>query len=224
MRAFAKFLDLDQSLLSKIMRGERKISKQVAIKVGPKLGLKPTEIENSIGKSSAINCFSPLENDEFSSISDWYHFAIIELSKTKNFKPDAVRIAKRLGIHTVEVRAAIERLQRLGLVRFENGTWSLNSANNSWSNNQSTTEARRILQRSLLEKSLDAIETIPFELRDNGSLTVAINKNRLPEFKEKLKQIRQELGTFFQADSSFDEVYQLTLSFFPLTKNSGDLE
>jgi hypothetical protein len=54
---------------------------------------------------------------------------------------------------------------------------------------------------------------------------VAINPKRLPEFKEKLKQVRMELAEFFQPDGeqNLDEVYQLTLSFFPLTNfKSGE--
>jgi uncharacterized protein (TIGR02147 family) len=223
MRAFAKFLGIDQSLLSKIMKGERKISKASALSLGAKIGLKPSEIDEALGATKAGVQFHRLADDQFSSIASWYHFALLELSKTKGFRSDAQKIANRLGIHIEEARSAIERLQRLGLIRLEKGTWSLNSANNTWTNNQVTTEARKLLQKSLLEKSIDAIETVPFEMRDNGSLTVAVNKKRLPEFKQKLKQIRQELGSFFQSDSELDEVYQLTVSFFPLSKIEGDL-
>lgn len=51
-------------------------------------------------------------------------------------------------------------------------------------------------------------------------MTVAINTQRLPEFKDKLKEMRKVLADFFQADGekNLDEVYQLTVSFFPLTR------
>ena len=51
------------------------------------------------------------------------------------------------------------------------------------------------------------------------ALTIAIDKERLPEFKEKLKAIRYELADFFQPEgnSNLNEVYQLTMALFPLT-------
>lgn len=39
MRAFALYLQVDHSLLAKIFRGERNISKNMSFKVGEKLGL-----------------------------------------------------------------------------------------------------------------------------------------------------------------------------------------
>jgi len=57
-------------------------------------------------------------------------------------------------------------------------------------------------------------------LREHGSLTVAINKKRMPEFKEKLRIFRMEIGDFLQEDGEFDEVYQFTCSLFPLTEIS----
>ena len=222
MRAYASFLEIDQSLLSKIMRGERSISKENSRRLGFKLGLGPAEVNVLLKKSPTTERYLPLDDDSFNLIADWYHFAILELIKTRSCKSDIKLMAKKLGIHVEEARTAIERMQRMGLIRQDRNTFSLSSASNTWTNTHATSEARKRLQKSLLERSLAAIETVPFELRENGSLTVAINKSRLPEFKEKLKRIRQELGEFFQQDTQLDEVYQLTLAFFPLTKINGD--
>jgi len=221
MRAFAKFLDIDQSFLSKFMRGQKSISTETALALSRKLGLKPSSLNNE--KNVTVkDTFLPLLDDEFAVISDWYHFAILELSKTRKFKSDAKVIAQRLGIHVEEARSAIDRLRRIGLIRLEDGNFTLNAPNNTWTNSQATSDARKLLQKRLLDRGITAIETVPFELRENGSLTVAIEKKRLPEFKQKLAKIRLELGDFFQASSNLDEVYQLTISFFPLTKIEGD--
>lgn len=220
MRAYAKFIDVDQSLLSKVLRGERVLSIKNAQTVLLKLGFRLSDL-NSADKISRDE-YIQLSHDIFAFISDWYHFAILELSKTKKFSTDPARIAKRLGIHVEEARGAIERLQRLGFVEIKNSKWVLLKPNNNWTNNQVTTEARRSLQRSLLQKSIEAIDTISFTERDNGSLTVAVDKNRISEFKEKLAQVRTELGEYFQAKGDFNEVYQLVVAFFPLTKIEGD--
>jgi len=212
LRAYAKFLETDQSLLSKILRDERRISKKAAARLGAKLGIRPSEI------AEKKETFLPLADDEFAAISEWYHFAILELFKTKGFAPTAAHVAKRLGLHITEAQAALERLHRLGIIRLEKKRATLNSKNNSFTNNAATTEARKLLQKRLLEKSLEAVELVPFAERDHGSLTVAIDPKRMPEFKEKLRQVRQELGEFFQPEGKGEEVYQLQISFFPLTR------
>jgi uncharacterized protein (TIGR02147 family) len=224
MRAFAKFLEIDQSLLSKIMRGQRILSPKNALKIGAKLGVSPSLAKSWVRTKSSKKgkeTFLSMSDDEFNFLSDWYHFAILELAKTTSFKPEAKTIAKRLGIHVDEARAAVERLCRLGIVRIEDGRWYATAKGYSWFNDKFTSEPRRRLQKGFLERGLDAIENIPFHLRENGALTVAIDRGRLGEFKEKLKQVRQELGEFFQSDGELDEVYQLTISFFPLTRIEG---
>lgn len=221
LRAFAKYLDINQSFLSKLLKGQRAITKDFAISVGPKLGLKPSQVKALFASgSSLLPGFISLSDDEFDLLSSWHHFAIIELSKTNNFDANELKISQRIGVHVAEVRDALERLQRLNFIQIKKGKLKLLTPNTTWSNSKKTSEARKQFQKTLLEKSLEAIDTIPFDLRENGSVTVAINKKRMPEFKEKIKEMRIELANFFQkeGEKDLDEVYQLTISFFPLTK------
>jgi transcriptional regulator with XRE-family HTH domain len=221
LRAFAKFLNIDQSFLSKLLKGQRAVTAELAETLAPKLGIRLQEVKLLVKNgANAMPGFLPLSDDEFEFISEWKHFAILELAKTDDFDSDPLFIAQRLGIHVEEVRDALSRLERMNFIRFVSGKIKILSPNHSWSNNKKTSVSRQKLQRDLLEKSLYALDHVPFELRDNGSLTVAINPDRLPEFKEKLKEIRKELADFFQKDGedSMTEVYQLTMSLFPLTK------
>lgn len=58
-----------------------------------------------------------LKEDHFKIISDWYHFAIVELMTTQNFRSDLIWISKKLNITLIESTEAIERLTRLGLIK-----------------------------------------------------------------------------------------------------------
>lgn len=227
LRAFAKYLEIDQSHLSKLLKGQRPITKEIAVNVGPKLGLRAAQVKE-LFKSGAATMpgFLTLSDDEFEVLSEWHHFAILELAKTKNFDRHPSKIAARLGIHVEEVRNALERLQRLNFIRINKKGFKLLSPNNTWSNPQKTSAARKKYQRHLIEKSLSAIDHIPYELRENASLTVAIDVNRIPDFKTKLKQMRQELASYFQDhnEKNLNEVYQLTMAFFPLTKINNNQE
>jgi hypothetical protein len=228
LRAFAKYLEIDQSFLSKLLRGQRSITKELSEAVGPKLGLKPAQVQALFATgTSSIPGFLSLTDDEFELLSEWHHFAILELIKTNDFDPNPHKIAQRIGVHVEEVRSALERLQRLNFIQISESGIKLLAPSNTWSNSKKTSIARKRFQKSLIEKSLSAIDHIPFELRDNGSLTVAVSKNRIPEFKQKLKEVRQDLANYLQpnGENDLDEVYQLTISFFPLTqikKESGD--
>lgn len=87
LRAFAKYLNIDQSFLSKLLKGQRSITPDLAAAVGPKLGLKPKQVRELFNSGTAsLPGFLSLSDDEFELLSEWHHFAILELSKTDDFQ------------------------------------------------------------------------------------------------------------------------------------------
>jgi hypothetical protein len=221
LRAYAKFLEIDQSFLSKLLKGQRSVTPSLVTLVGPKLGLKPEQIHRFLsGKEGGAQTYRAISEDEFTVMSEWHHFAILEMAKTKDFDPSPHAIAQRLILHPEEVRDALARLERLGFLEAQRDRLQITPRNSTWTNTRATSVARKRYQRQLLQKGLDALDHVPFSLRENGSVTVAVNKARLPEFKEKLAEVRRQLADFFQGEeeAGLDEVYQLTVAFFPLTK------
>lgn len=213
LRAYARYLNVDQSFLSKVLKGEKKFSPEIMAQLSERLGLSPAQTHSLLNSSG----FQTLEEDQFRFVSDWSHFAILELAKTKSFKPDATYIAARLKLHIEEVRASLDRLEKFGFIERAEESFQLKRANNTWTQNTKTTEARRQLQRQYLEKSLKALDEVDFQEREHGSLTIAISKKKIPAFKQRLSEIRQQLAQEFQTEDALDEVYQLTTSLFPLT-------
>lgn len=214
LSAFAKHLQLDQSLFSKILSGKKKISDRMASELLLRIGYAPEKIDG------ALKGFRFLEEEEFNFLSDWLPFAILELCKTKGFKSDVKWMAQRLGVHFTEVANGLARLEQFGYLTQDKktGRLQLQRPDNNWANTTKTSMARKQLQKKFAEMSLQSIDEIPFQNRDHGSLTVAIDKKRLPELKEKLNQFRLELGEFLQRDPNLNEVYQITMTVFPLTK------
>jgi hypothetical protein len=47
-------------------------------------------------------------------ISDWYHFAILDLTRLDDFQPEPAWVSRKLGLTVSEVKIAVERLLRLG--------------------------------------------------------------------------------------------------------------
>lgn len=220
LRAYAQYLEIDQSFLSKLLNGHRKITAAMEVKFAEKLGCSPVKRSKTpAAKNKNADHFVNILEDEYEAIASWHHFAILELMKTKGFKPDVRKVAQELGLHAEEVRDAVDRLARLGFIKATEKRWVLVSKNHTWTNSATTSAARRKLQLELNQKSLEALENIPFSIRENGSLTVAIDSRRLPEFKEKINQALKDLSDCFQPDQkNLDSVYQVTLSLFPLSK------
>jgi uncharacterized protein (TIGR02147 family) len=68
---------------------------------------------------------------------------------------------------------------------------------------------------AMAEGALD----IPKELRELSGLTVAIPRRLLPEVKERIRAFRREMHDFLsQFESEAEEVYQVNVQMFPLTK------
>jgi DNA-binding Lrp family transcriptional regulator len=222
LRAYAQYLEIDQSFLSKLLNGKRKVTSSMEEKFAARLGILPVKGSRRVSRKDEDKAhFVNLLEDEYETISSWHHFAILELMKTKAFKPDFMKVAQQLGIHTQEVKDAIERLTRLGFIKITDKKWTLISKNHTWTKTTATSVARRRLQMELSQKSVDSLENIPFSLRENGSLTVAIDSRRLPEFKEKINQVLKELSECLQPNQkNLDAVYQVTLSLFPISKHN----
>ncbi|MGE3974085.1 MAG: DUF4423 domain-containing protein, partial [Bdellovibrionales bacterium] len=207
LRAFARFLEIDPSTLSQLLRGMRKFSNEQIETIGTKIGLSPRDVKalknlnqkKASGEQSWRNDNYDLTHDMFQIIADWYHYAIFELVTIKNFKNDTKWIASKLGISASEAEFAVERLLRLGLlVRQEDGGLAKGSLNISTTSSPFTSAAFRKMQEQLLQKAIQAMETVPMSQRDQSSMTMAIDTSLMDAAKEKIKNFRRELCDFFQ--------------------------
>jgi transcriptional regulator with XRE-family HTH domain len=225
LRAFASFLKVESSALSKILTGKRRVGQRTFQKLADRLGLDPAEQRRLApgplkrSKSDTSPNYHQLSLDLFQVIADWYHYAILELTQIGPFKPEHRWIAKTLGITVSEVNVAVERLLRLEMLRIDpSGKWIDESDAMTNIQNEFTNIALRKLQRQILEKSIVALETVPIARRDHTSM--AINTARLPAAKEKITNFRRELCAFLKADDVYDQVYHLSVSLYPIGEDS----
>lgn len=228
LRAFARHLSLEPSFLSKLLRGERNITLENFRKLADRLLLDPEEykqfsqvIEQKAqrrgGRGKTDVALNELSSDQFQVIADWYHYAILELLEIKSFQPNVRWIARALDVTPAEISAALERLERVGLLERSDSGWKNLKGSNTTTGNPFTTVAFRKLQKGILEKAIIALETVPMERRDQSSITMAIDSRNLPEAKKRIQKFRRELMQYLQSDGEPDEVYQLSISLYPLT-------
>ena len=118
MRAFARDLDLSPQYLSNVINGKKGLSTKTASQIAKRLGFTKNETEyfcnlaqsrfsrNLVDKkiararlatlSKENETTTHLAEDAFRVISDWYHFAIIELLKLKSTESNQVKwLSKR---------------------------------------------------------------------------------------------------------------------------------
>jgi transcriptional regulator with XRE-family HTH domain len=220
LRAFAKALDMDPSTLSQILSGKRNVSKNIIKIICDRLSASPKEM-SIFGLSSLQGDTDPdyfqVNMDTFSVISDWYHYAILELTFTSGFKSDAKWIAKKLSITVEEAKAAVERLKRLGLLLEENGSLIKSTRFLTNKAEVNTSAAHQQLQRQIVEKALVAIDEVSAEEKDVSSMTIAIDLSNLEKARELIRRFRREMCSLLE-DGEQTQVYHLGIQLYPVSK------
>lgn len=227
LRAFAAQLDLDPSTLSKMLKGKRPMGQKMILQLSSKLSLTKDKVDTFLNiddsdREKDSYTYKMLALDQFSIISDWYHFAILELMMVKGFKPDHAWIAKALGLKTIEVETAVERLIRAGLLEItKSGKWiDLSSGFTTNIGPSMTSSAHGNLQQQLLQKAIEAQKSVRLEKRDHTAMTMAIDSKRMEEAKLRIKKFRRSLTKFLTEGESKDAVFSLNIALFPLTKQT----
>lgn len=225
LRAFAKMLDVQSGFLSKLLLGQRRITPATVRRFGHKLGLSMREIEmyesTCEDESPTELDFREIAYDHFQIISDWYHFAILELAAIEGFETDPRWISRVLAISPAEAMDAIDRLVRLNYISINKDTsWEITEGHTTTLGTVETHSALRQMQKQILEKAIAALENTPVERRDQSGMTMAIDSSRLPAAKEKVKKFRRELCDFLEGGTKKDSVYQLSISLYPLVDES----
>lgn len=220
LRAFAKALNIDASSLSQILAGKRPLSKKSMQLICEKLSANPQDLHcmGMLKLEISDESFLQVNLDTFSVISDWYHYAILELTYVSGFKAEAKWIAKKLSITVEEAKSAVDRLKRLGLLLEESGSL-LKSA--KFLTNQSavdTSAAHRELQKQVIEKALLAVEECDSRDKDITSMTMAIDKKNLDKARELTRKFRREMCALLE-EGDQTEVYNLGIQLYPVTKN-----
>lgn len=228
LRAFAKYLGLDHATLSQLLRGKRRMTAKMIVKIGTRLGLPEDKLKAYVRyEESACSPALPSVNlreiqqmahDAAAIISEWYHYAILELTRLQEFKPDSRWIARVLGLTPDEVNIAVARLNHLGLLRMvSRKCWIDTSGDTMTSLADFTQVSIDRLAKQARGLMLNALETGDSAACLHNSTTLALQRARLPLVHERIVRFQQELTAFLNQDAAHDDIFQLEISLFPLT-------
>ena len=231
IRAYAQSLGINSSSLSQILSGKRNASEKMIAKFCERIGVEPS-LKKEVTHSSRVSKqqrlrrekvavqidYHQISLDAFAVISEWFHFALLELTFIKDFSSKPADIARCLGITADEARIAIDRLVRLGLLKqAPDGTLSKSKASITNFGEEITSPALRALQRQVLEKALHSLESDPVSIRDMSSMTMAIDIKNMDRAKEMITRFRRELCSLLE-DGERTQVYHLGIQLYPVSK------
>ena len=224
LRSFALHLAIDHSTLSQLLRGKRKLTEAAIRKLASAMKLGPDEIEPYLAHQRRWPAADPrvdeatrLTREAAEMIADWYHYAILELTRLESFRADSSWVARVLGISTDEVNIALVRLCHLGLLAMEGDRWVDRSQGLVLSMEDFTQAAIDRLWSQVRELALASMRD-PARIHEHSSTTLAVDSKRLPEITEKIARFRSELLELLQHDRARDDVYRLEISLFPITR------
>ena len=239
LRAYARDLQIAPQILSSVLKKKKGISTEVGAHLAERLELSPAEASYLVDLVALAHARSPeakkiaafrveerskqneyrsLEAEAFRVISDWYHYAILELMQTADFKSDCTWIAARLGISKVETEQAIDRLKQLGFIEEVKHKFVRVLDSSFSANFGAPSAAIRKFTRQVLEKARDALESQSLDERDITTMTMAIDPRRLVQAKKKITKFRRELAEFLEQGER-TEVYTFVPALFKVSKS-----
>lgn len=227
LRAFARDLKMSPGEVSELLNGKRQLTPKAIGKISSRLGLSTAETRELLERATLVRAgldaprtaSHTLEVDLFNIVSEWYCFAILNLFDTEDFRCEPAWIGRRLGISNTEARLALDRLERVGLLKRARGKLTPD-ADFVMSPSGIPSEAIRAYHRTMLAKAAAALETQPVDERDITGLGLAINPSDLPGLTRDLREFRDRITTKYSRGRR-TEVYQLEMSLFRITEKGS---
>lgn len=227
LRAFAKFLDLDHATLSQCLRGKRRLTPRMIVKMGTRLGMAREVLDRYIAgeephqkeppESTVLGEIQQLAQDASALVSEWHHYAILELTHLHSFRPESRWIARVLGLTCDQVNVAVSRLIRLGMLEMASRSCWIDKSGNS------TLSLSDFAQVSL-DRLADMARRLMSQALESGrashcmhtSMTFAMPLSQLESVRQRINRLNRELAVLVQREAC-DEVFRLEINFVPVT-------
>ncbi len=238
MRAFARHLNMSPGELSEVLREKRPISSRACQKVARALNLSPAEFKHLLvlattaGHSAENGEAAPLkaalaaaqihrlDEDRFRLVSDWWCFAILSLLDLEEIKWTSTEIASRFGLTLLQAQSAMDRLERLSLVKKSTGDRATATKDLVEHLSEVPSEAIRRYHRSLLEKAIAALDTHNQNERDITGIGFAVDHRDLKAIAREIAEFQDQLLAKYarkRRGRKFDSVYQFETALFRLS-------
>ncbi len=242
LRAFARDLDISVSRLSEVMNRRNHLSAQSADQIAQRLDFDEDErayfrdlVDAQTARTEAQReqaqirllkyRFADEETqvtmDQFKLIAEWYHFAILELFKTKHFACEPARIAEILELDADVAKEALARLVRLNFVEETDGDYRL-VRSRTFTDCKSRSQALRNFHERVLEKAAEALGTQVRKERVTLAAIGAVGKEAVAAMRVDINELAKTFATRHTKQEDADHVYCLSVNFFRLDQKTEE--
>ncbi len=240
LRGFARIAGISHSYLSRVMNSQKTLSIASASKISQILDMTPEEeahlmrlvardqlAENSRSgqqlRARILKTKRSPQNkvtlDNFKAVAEWHHFAILALLNTKEFRGTGRWIGERLGIPHEIAKESFERLVKLGFIRKENGKYVAMNDGDIETPHDVASQAVRENHRQHLHLAGLALTSLPPEQLEFQNASIPMNKADIPKAKKRLRLFMDAFIRDLEKNPG-EEVFQVNLQFYMLSKNS----
>lgn len=245
-RAFSRRAGLSSpNYLKLVIEGERNLSQTMAERFASACGLDDeqarfftTLVEHNQAKDSEDKLRAEQQLYAFarfrkvhrlrSELTDyyttWYVPVVRELASRSDFERDPKWVARQVRprISVSQARKALSILERTGMLVEQDGRWTQADPLVT-TPHEIPLPAVAAFHRAMMGMASQAIDTVAREERDISSVTMCVSRKQLPEIKERIQAFRRELLKLSAAgEHDPEQVVQLNMQFFPLSKAKSD--
>lgn len=225
----------------RVMNGTRNLSQSGCFKLSEAVQLSEKETEYFINLVSFNQAETPrekeffylkmsdickhgkqqkLRNDQFEYFSEWYYSALRSLLPVVNFNNDYTAIGKFLSppLSAAQVEKAITFLLDLKLLeRDDSGNYRV-AASQLSAGEEVTSVATMRFHKQTLDLARQALETSPCDERDITGVTMSLSRQGFEKIRDEIAALRKKVMSIAEQDCNEDQVFQLNLHLFRLSK------
>ncbi len=214
--ALARDLGLSQAFFSQVLNGKRKLSFEQRLRISDQLKLRASSRKQNTRTIAKIDSLQhTLEQEKI--LKQWYHFAILELSQTRQLKNDSSLIAKLLGISEFEARSAVKRLLSFGYLALSDDL-IVKTKLPFIIHSKSSSRALRELHVSRLQRAgeeLARFTEADVEARHFQTLFLPSSREKILLAKRMMNDFQNKLISVL-TDEASDEVFQFSAQYFSI--------
>ena len=160
---------------------------------------------------------STLSLDAFRAISDWYHFAILQLLKLPRAETGAPWIAKSLGLKAIQVKEALARMERLGILPSRRRSKLTPSSESVFTPDGVPSDALKKFHEQILQKAILAVHSQSVNERNLLAVTLPISSLDVNRAGQKIRAFLESLSEELSSSPNCDSVYCFSTQLFNLT-------
>ena len=241
MRKFARDLEFSPSGLCEILKGRKKLSEDSTMRVIARLRLKAKEadffdqicsyercrspelkalLQDQLGQRQKKRVIVDLSVDRFRMLSDWQHSAILAASEMSEGL-SVQKAAKLFKMTVQEASQAVDRLERLGLVKIDLDDRVIALANDLQVTTKVPNEALQKFTKQILQKADESQTEQTNQERVFGTETLAFDERDLPQLRELTDDYFEAVIQLAKNGKQKNQVYSVGVQAFRLNKKEN---